>query len=531
MTGRTAPASSAALKSAWWHGAVLKTVGGFAVGVLVIIAVIATMAAIPELKQAGIDAGIALSSRLQLATSVKLGLREAEMAAGVEGYVFVDLDAGRVLAKQPGVSAGEVACRQLLAEDRTANADCFDPALTDRVLLARVLRQVVAAGARAVVLDIELGASHPKGRSGDDARLREALGAAGPVPVFFVIPTEAVAPPQPNATPRLLSGAADFFSSTNVRGLPTEMALGTVARSFPHCYLIRRSPSVEEPLPAIPRAVAAAVQGKPVACPDAADVRASRIVYTLPSSDVDADRKTVAANDPAALALQIKLNRVYNRCLAASLWSSESACSEPAYFEGRVVVIGSSASYRGDWHYTPLGDMPGPLILVNAIRSEILFGEAQGKSLLGSFAFKLLVLLACTGVWLMYWLQNHYRSQQPKHDRPKTAKPVMAAEAAGAGEPPSAAAPAPNMPNPAIPAKAGRWRSSFLDVIALLATVGGVMWISYAMSYSPTGADHSLDVLLPGLTVGIEVFVEIVSTLVGKLEKGVARALDWEPTH
>jgi CHASE2 domain-containing sensor protein len=48
---------------------------------------------------------------------------------------------------------------------------------------------------------------------------------------------------------------------------------------------------------------------------------------------------------------------------------------DASWLEGRVVVIGGSFEEGRDWYFTPLGRMPGYLVLVNAIRSLQQFGE------------------------------------------------------------------------------------------------------------------------------------------------------------
>jgi CHASE2 domain-containing sensor protein len=45
------------------------------------------------------------------------------------------------------------------------------------------------------------------------------------------------------------------------------------------------------------------------------------------------------------------------------------------FFKDTIVVIGSSYAESGDIHATPLGEMPGPLILINAIKSFNQWGQ------------------------------------------------------------------------------------------------------------------------------------------------------------
>jgi CHASE2 domain-containing sensor protein len=45
--------------------------------------------------------------------------------------------------------------------------------------------------------------------------------------------------------------------------------------------------------------------------------------------------------------------------------------------QGRVVVIGASFAGSNDIHRTPIGEMPGALIIVNAIKSLVVFGQLR----------------------------------------------------------------------------------------------------------------------------------------------------------
>jgi len=56
--------------------------------------------------------------------------------------------------------------------------------------------------------------------------------------------------------------------------------------------------------------------------------------------------------------------------------SATPPASDPV--QGRVVVIGASYQASHDVHRTPVGDMPGALIILNAIKSLQQFGQLQG---------------------------------------------------------------------------------------------------------------------------------------------------------
>jgi hypothetical protein len=46
-------------------------------------------------------------------------------------------------------------------------------------------------------------------------------------------------------------------------------------------------------------------------------------------------------------------------------------------FSGRIAIVGGSFADSGDWHATPLGEMPGALVLINAIRALQMHGTPQ----------------------------------------------------------------------------------------------------------------------------------------------------------
>ena len=181
----------------WWHQAVLHTVGGIGVGVLVVLAVLAVMALSPSLKAAGVDAGLALANRINMASAMKLGLSSREDALGIRGYVFVDLDAGRNIGTQPEMPASVQACQQLAAAGRVAPGaaplDCAEGRGTNRYLLAEALARIYAAGAKAVVVDVELSADTYGVQPAEDAHLREVFARNPNTPTFFVLPAEPVA--------------------------------------------------------------------------------------------------------------------------------------------------------------------------------------------------------------------------------------------------------------------------------------------------------------------------------------------------
>jgi CHASE2 domain-containing sensor protein len=76
-------------------------------------------------------------------------------------------------------------------------------------------------------------------------------------------------------------------------------------------------------------------------------------------------------------------------------------------FTGRVVVIGGSFEAGNDLHPTPLGVMPGPLVLVNAIDSLLEHGEVRAPGRAVSYAVVVAQVIAVA------WLFGRFRSIPP----------------------------------------------------------------------------------------------------------------------
>jgi hypothetical protein len=90
-----------------------------------------------------------------------------------------------------------------------------------------------------------------------------------------------------------------------------------------------------------------------------------RIVYTLPnlSGDPDGEVSSEAAR------IQARYAPVVRHCLAENLWDPSKQCASRKMYRNKVVIIGASNAALRDQHQTPIGSVPGALVL-NAIRSS-----------------------------------------------------------------------------------------------------------------------------------------------------------------
>lgn len=69
---------------------------------------------------------------------------------------------------------------------------------------------------------------------------------------------------------------------------------------------------------------------------------------------------------------------------------------------GRVVVIGASYADARDVHRTPIGDMPGALVIANAIKSLALFGQFSLPPTWLQWLLKLLLIVFAALIFLAF---------------------------------------------------------------------------------------------------------------------------------
>jgi CHASE2 domain-containing sensor protein len=105
-----------------------------------------------------------------------------------------------------------------------------------------------------------------------------------------------------------------------------------------------------------------------------------RIIYTMPWTSPSPDLITVSA-----------------RTITGS-----SGLLSPDIAAGRVVIIGASYAESRDIHRTPIGMMPGALIIANAIKSLALFGQISLPPAWLQWALKLVVIVFAAWTFLAF---------------------------------------------------------------------------------------------------------------------------------
>jgi hypothetical protein len=135
---------------------------------------------------------------------------------------------------------------------------------------------------------------------------------------------------------------------------------------------------------------------------DGGDNPVPRIVYTIPPIDGHQDMQLTSERARWAF-----YRNVYTRCLVSKFWERNgSLCGEvdgrASLYEDKVVVIGASNPARRDWHYTPLGNMAGPEVVINAIRSFQLFPQMREHAAFETFLHEAGIVMTCSLLWLLF---------------------------------------------------------------------------------------------------------------------------------
>ncbi|MBZ2188245.1 CHASE2 domain-containing protein [Alcanivorax sp. JB21] len=97
------------------------------------------------------------------------------------------------------------------------------------------------------------------------------------------------------------------------------------------------------------------------------DKLSERILYTLPAAPDDGWFRHDHLGQQSPFLIRIPLQSLLG----------DTAPLGDHLARARTVVIGASHVESGDLHVTPLGEMPGPLILINAMHSLERFGQAR----------------------------------------------------------------------------------------------------------------------------------------------------------
>ncbi len=485
--------------ASWWKDPLVRSLAGFVLGAITsILVVLVAKVIFPQINEAGIDAGMRLRLQLERLRHLSSSMPAAEAQGAKSGglrYVFLDLDP----QSQAGVPSGCDALRKRLpaTEASTVIGDCASTRPFDRRLLTEVLRTLKERGARLIVLDVVL--AEADAAPADNADLAGALAQAAAPSGTSVIFAQAVQP-----VTRDNDGEADDGRYFRLEDQPltgssrehpsfAQAAIPAVAIPSPEQPVRRYSVCVDlqqnGQRPTLPHAAAAVLRGKDwkETCNGESGTSAPRIIYTLPPilGHEDSSREGLQRADWAFY------RPVVNRCLAGLLWNEDSRCgsTKDSLFNQAVVVVGASNPVRRDWHYTPLGNMVGAEVVINAIRSAIEFPDLPDKSVTASILSKLQIVTVCACIWFAF---HAWRNRRERLGRP--ARPLAV-------------------------------------VFAFGTTLAVVVAVTLFMSYDTRAPAPSLDVFIGVLAISLEQYVELAQAVVHRIEHRLAALLGLSVGH
>lgn len=490
----------------WVRHAIVKTFAGLALGLVTAGTLVwLSNRFFPELQEYGEDLGLRVSVYFDRVA----GALPPRSDTDVFGYVFLDVDPEHSAARPAGAapeSPSEQACtayaealragRAPATGDADGRLSCNSARPINRRLLAALVAELRARQVRMVILDVVLAKESGVIDQGEDEALTRALVApgGGVTPVLFAGPYEMYPPSGPGETgpvglvlPLLVEDNAD----AGVRTAAALPAPGQPVRRYPKC--LRQAAADAAPVPSLPYQAARQLRPGERDCSvqrvgdsERGDTNAPRIIFTLPSQPVHQDDLMAPGR-----ARWAAYRGRYDRCLAAHFWDADgSLCGQADTYKNKVVVIGVSNPQRRDRHYTPLGDMAGPEVIINAVRSFIAYPDHRDKTLAELLVKKCIVVAVCGVLWFGYFLVRcRWFSEGAL---PPNSKLQLAGRAAVVG-------------------------------LCFVATLLGVGVLALTLSFKIEGPMPSLDVMIPVLAIAIDEYVEQV----GRVVHGVEHGLEW----
>jgi CHASE2 domain-containing sensor protein len=304
------------------------------------------------------------------------------------------------------------------------------PTITPRDVLAKILARIAEAQPKLVILDIDLG--WPDSPSNEKALsdvllkfartkgapvllVREPLPNVPTIAALFVRPTpyDSIV----NLGGRVRWVSADFLQDSDdvVRRLRPWVAAcqDTKPIVLPSAVLAAKIVSHEQGsiaaldgLDKALRSAAPVCSGRQAAIPADASAQAAQLL-AQPSKYQAVLSKVL--REPRIL---YRFSWVQGAAFELATNTAQSIVVPPGpvldpdadldIFRGRIVVVGSSAAEARDMHLTPLGEMPGEMILANAVRSMIGEGPVHESGFWNGLLIAALMSSATFGAWILF---------------------------------------------------------------------------------------------------------------------------------
>lgn len=460
----------------WLADAIVKSLSGIALGLFLAFAVLPFVRwSFPDFEDWSIDRGMRIAEMLH-----PVGPNRTERALGVHGYVFVDVDTGDDLPQ----GASQRACDSVSQNSAAAPWDCAAWRPLNRYLLASIVESLRSRGAKLVVVDVQLGAGGYPLPPAEASALISAL-QGGATPAIAVLPVR----PLPDTLP----GDELSIQAQPVPGLTAEEALALAAPALPYpgdilrryvtCYGIQTTQGHEFVASIATRAEALlkgiAARGLCEEHRTAPRAGAQRIAFTLPEVPAEPSNGSASRDN----SLWNRYHLFLDRCRAVDLDAADASCSQSGLFKDKVAIIGTSSRARGDRHLTPLGEMSGSMVVLNAIRSRLEDQTATGTSIFKEFGHDLAVCGRAACVWFVAFVLLGMIKQ-------KHFGPVIA---------------------------------SGLRLMVVVGALTGVLWVGIKGSFSVAGTPQNLNLMFPLLAFGLEMYTTAARHLEMFIERPINR--------
>jgi CHASE2 domain-containing sensor protein len=459
----------------WFADAIVKSLSGIALGLFLAFAVLPFVRWLfPDFEDWSIDRGMRIAEMLH-----PVGPNRTERALGVHGYVFVDVDTGDDVPQ----GASQQACDSV-SQNSAPRWDCAAWRPINRYLLASIVESLRSWGAKLVVVDVQLGAGGYPLPSEEASALIAVLQGGG-TPAIAVLPVRPL--------PDTLAGDELSIESRAIPGLTASEALALAAPALPYpgdilrryvtCYGIQTA-QAHEFVASIATRAEALLKGIAASglCEEHRQMPQSgtqRIAFTLPEVPAEPSNGTASRD----ISLWNRYHLFLDRCRAIDLDAADASCSQSGLFRDKIAIIGTSSRARGDRHLTPLGEMSGSMVVLNAIRSRLEDKTATGTSVFKDFGHDLAVCGRAACVWFVAFVLLAMIKQ--KHFGPLVA--------------------------------------SGLRLIVVVGALTGVLWVGIKGSFSVAGTPQNLNLMFPLLAFGLEMYTTAARHLEIFIERPINR--------
>jgi hypothetical protein len=450
----------------------------------------------PALEEWSIDRGMRLNEALH-----PVGPTATERGLGIRGYLLIDVDEGDESTLEVAGDAGpatssERSCDvvQVLAaapgdSSNQPRWDCAPWRPLNRFMLTAIVEYLRARGVKLIVVDADLHAGGYPLPADESNALMSSLRKPGST-ALAVIPAQplAVALPGDEVSiaihPAALGLTLDQALSVGAPAIPYP---GDRLRRYVRCYGLHTGSGARAIASIATRAAALLehVDDPSRLCRGAGEIndedRSPRIFFTLPSLPAEPSTDAVGR----AGSVWSRYHLFFDRCRAVDLGDRDSACSQSDLFRDKVVVIGATSRARGDRHLTPLGEMAGAEVVLNAIRSALVGERRADRSVPAQFGHDLAVCGKAACVWFVAFSLLGVIAQR----------------------------------------KMAEVATFFLRFAVVLCTLTLVLWIGIKGSFSLTDSTQNLDLMLPVLAFGLELYTNAARYLEQRIERPINHLL------